>query len=231
MADGAAIATTTEAFRCIPLGCVLTRSACGRRHLESRAGGHRGKVTLIAAGCTDCPVGLLHSGGHVAEAWPGGAPLELRALTAPAPPSTPPASRPAWLPEPRRRRVEVPVAAQQSSAARPDANAATGDRVAAPIERVRSTTARDGGERPASTTAPEEETRMPMPPKMVKEDPAPEPPKPARKTPASPLANLLAPAPLDRALALLGKLGVLGEDLGVAPDGRRVVALEEAKAS
>lgn len=51
-------------FRCIPLGCTLTREACGARHLRSRRPGERCVTRLLAASCRECGIGEAHARGE-----------------------------------------------------------------------------------------------------------------------------------------------------------------------
>lgn len=61
--------TLPETFRCLPLGCTLTRTSCGARHEAARAGPRPSAVpraTLVGAKgtCGVCEVGAAHARGE-----------------------------------------------------------------------------------------------------------------------------------------------------------------------
>lgn len=96
-----------ERFRCVPLGCVMSRSSCGARHVSATAtaeGRAMRGTHLWSASCVKCPVGERHAQGELASAWADGKPLELvsafvdarrlaAASAAPRPIHTPPPAK------------------------------------------------------------------------------------------------------------------------------------------
>ena len=77
-----AIGSPLELFRCVPLSCSLTRSACGMKHESHGAKGGRDRMGVVgtpSGACSRCAIGAAHLRGEEPAAWPDGAPLELAA--------------------------------------------------------------------------------------------------------------------------------------------------------
>ena len=72
-------------FRCLPLGCALSPSACAARHHAARSAA---RAAVGSATCATCRVGAAHELGRLPERWPDGSPvvrLTLSATSAPPP--------------------------------------------------------------------------------------------------------------------------------------------------
>ena len=89
------MSATLELFVCmsLPGAPKLTRSSCADRSARTKreAAGASGKFQshLVGDACTSCPVGEAHGRGETPSSWPGGAPIDLAAIT----PSKPGSSR------------------------------------------------------------------------------------------------------------------------------------------
>lgn len=82
---------SVEAFRCVRLGCSLTRSSCAARHRsvkrDAAGGTPAGQRSIANTACPECPVGLAHARGEQPDRWGPAedhAPLELVQLVSAA---------------------------------------------------------------------------------------------------------------------------------------------------
>lgn len=65
------------AFVCEPIsGARLSRDSCGKRHLEARRKGEKGRLALITGTCAGCGVGAAHARGEAPQRWPDGRPVK-----------------------------------------------------------------------------------------------------------------------------------------------------------
>ncbi|MEY5061680.1 MAG: hypothetical protein RIS45_1601 [Planctomycetota bacterium] len=65
-----------ELFQCVPLATKLTRSSCGKRHLEAGAPGKGGVSSVRSSACRECPIGAAHARGETPGAWPSGGEIQ-----------------------------------------------------------------------------------------------------------------------------------------------------------
>lgn len=84
----------TEHFRCIPYSVNLSRSSCGKRHLEAARSGRPGAMRPTATACATCPIGEAHAKGKAPRVWPDGSAIDLVQLAVRGTPETMPAATP-----------------------------------------------------------------------------------------------------------------------------------------
>lgn len=101
-------------FQCIPLSARMTRSSCGKRHLEANQEGKGGNSARLVRDetCRGCAIGAAHARGETPITWPGGSPIAVAAaLGTPQLPATKRDVKPVvlpLLPNPRRSKSPIP---------------------------------------------------------------------------------------------------------------------------
>lgn len=242
-----------ELFRCVPLGCRLTRAACAARSVTARAPGRAGVVSLASSACVDCEIGAAHRKGESPATWPDGASLEVTAIASASSGPPPAPKRKSFVYEPRRAAsFGLPIAATAPAPAPKEDPMAETRTITAKgqtltlkewagklgctdaairmrlkkgwTEEAAVTTPLGAASGKGSTRPPSEKGAKPSPKPKAK--PTPKAPPRARTPEPDPvLADMRAIVGTLDPADLLTRLGWVVGDMGTAPSGHRILVI------
>lgn len=188
-------------FRCLPYASTMSRSACAARHAKAHA---NDRAPVDVSKCRDCPVGAAHRAGYVFGEPPPPPPPPHDPEPPPQPTTTP---RPAIAPPPMLEPEETPMSAQKYEWNGESHTAAEWAVIAGVSENAIRLRIKNG---------------LPLGAKGVQ-------PKRTRPAAAKPPPDIVdearAIAQESGAVRVLRALGWDVEDLGIGPNGKRLIAI------